>query len=76
MSVFEFIIRNFRGAFIVVLTRGGWFDFGEVVDGSGIGNRFDSGNRFDTTSSGGGIIGLLNMFGTDYVVADAIDIFF
>ena len=59
MSIYEFITRNFRGAFIVVLTRGGWFDFGEVVDGSAA-----------------GLIGLLNIFGTDYVVTEAIDIFF
>lgn len=33
--MYDFLINNFKGAFVLVFTRGGWIAFGEVIDGSG-----------------------------------------
>ncbi|MGL4772184.1 MAG: hypothetical protein ACRC2K_01345 [Clostridium sp.] len=58
--MYNYIINNFRGTFIVVITRSGNVAFGEVVDG---------------TISRGPVIPLLSGI-TQYVNADAIDFFF
>lgn len=33
--MYDFIISTFRGAFVLIFTRGGWIAFGEVIDGVG-----------------------------------------
>ena len=61
--MYKFITHTFRGAFVVVLTRGGWFAFGEVVDGVNAVGHDD-------------VIGLSSIFGIVYVNTEAIDLVF